>query len=202
MGAVRCRAVTALQRFQDPFDESDPVTRAYLYHMSCDPSSAVRRFRLFKWETSLIPTDRPDRYFCFFRAAVLNLAKGSRNLLHVMRRLCDVDESVRKAAFLYVSSISVSLLKVRQRVHILKVGSIFLKWFWKNIIFVLIIKQIGLSERSLRVRRVVETVLLPRWLAAYQGNILELLAAVRLDNLQGAKDSATVAKNLLLSLFR
>ncbi|XP_077295616.1 chromosome associated protein G [Arctopsyche grandis] len=155
-GAVRCRAVLTLQRLQNPTDEDDPVTRAYVYHMSCDTSAAVRR------------------------AVVLSLAKSSRNLLHILERLCDVDESVRKAAFLYVSSINVTQLKVRQRVHILKVG---------------------LTERSPRVRQAVETTLIPTWLGAYKGSILDLLAAIRLDNFQGAKDSAMVAGSLLQSLF-
>lgn len=42
-GAVRSRAVLALQRLQNPTDPECPVTRAYTFHMSCDPSAAVRR---------------------------------------------------------------------------------------------------------------------------------------------------------------
>lgn len=42
-GAVRCRAALALQRLQNPMEQDDEVTRAYRFHMSCDPSSSVRR---------------------------------------------------------------------------------------------------------------------------------------------------------------
>lgn len=62
--------------------------------------------------------------------------------------------------------------------------------------------QVGLTERSPRVRQAVETTLIPTWLGAYKGSILDLLAAIRLDNFQGAKDSAMVAGSLLQSLFR
>lgn len=43
-GAVRCRAALALQRLQNPMEPDDEVTRAYRFHMSCDPSSSVRRY--------------------------------------------------------------------------------------------------------------------------------------------------------------
>lgn len=50
-GAVRCRAALALQRLQNPMEPDDEVTRAYRFHMSCDPSSSVRRynFRAYYW---------------------------------------------------------------------------------------------------------------------------------------------------------
>lgn len=51
-------------------------------------------------------------------------------------------------------------------------------------------------------RKVVETALIPAWLGAYCGDVLSLLASIRLDNVQGAKDSAFVAGNLLQCLFK
>ncbi|XP_069357217.1 condensin complex subunit 3 isoform X1 [Maniola hyperantus] len=156
-GAVRCRAALALQRLQNPMEPDDEVTRAYLFHMSCDPSSSVRR------------------------AILMSIAKNLRNVPFVLQRLCDVDEAVRRAAFLYITAINVTQMKVRQRVLVLKVG---------------------LTERSPRVRRVVEEILIPGWLSSFQGNIIELLKAIRLDNTQDAKDSQYVAGKLLESLFK
>ena len=40
---IRGQAVTALQRLQDPRDADCPIIKAFLFHLSCDPSSAVRR---------------------------------------------------------------------------------------------------------------------------------------------------------------
>ncbi|XP_073948321.1 chromosome associated protein G [Choristoneura fumiferana] len=156
-GAVRCRAALALQRLQDPKDPDDEVTRAYRFHMSCDPSASVRR------------------------AIVTQIAKCTRNVPFVLERLCDVDEAVRRAAFMYIAAVNVTQLRVRQRVHTLKVG---------------------LSERSTRVRRVVEEILIPGWLSTFEGNIIDLLKAIRLDNAQDAKDSQYVAAKLLESLFK
>ncbi|XP_045453962.1 condensin complex subunit 3 [Melitaea cinxia] len=156
-GAVRCRAALALQRLQNPMEPDDEVTRAYRFHMSCDPSSSVRR------------------------AIVMSIAKCSRNVPFVLERLCDVDEAVRRAAFLYISAINVTQLRVKQRVLTLKVG---------------------LTERSPRVRRVVEEILIPGWLSTFQGNIIDLLKAIRLDNAHDAKDSQYVAGKLLESLFK
>ncbi|XP_064074316.1 condensin complex subunit 3 [Vanessa tameamea] len=156
-GAVRCRAALALQRLQNPMEPDDEVTRAYRFHMSCDPSSSVRR------------------------AIVMSIAKCTRNVPFVLERLCDVDEAVRRAAFLYISAINVTQLRVKQRVLTLKVG---------------------LNERSQRVRRVVEEILIPGWLSTFHGNIIDLLKAIRLDNTHDAKDSQYVAGKLLESLFK
>ncbi|XP_059050784.1 condensin complex subunit 3 [Achroia grisella] len=156
-GAVRCRAALALQRLQNPMEQDDEVTRAYRFHMSCDPSSSVRR------------------------AVVMSIAKCTRNVPYVLERLCDVDEAVRRAAFLYIAGVNVTQLRVRQRVLTLKVG---------------------LTERSQRVRRVVEEIVIPGWLATFKGNIVDLLKAIRLDNAHDAKDSQYVAGKLLESLFK
>ncbi|KAI5634037.1 hypothetical protein NE865_13206 [Phthorimaea operculella] len=154
-GAVRCRAALALQRLQSPPD--DEVTRAYRFHMSCDPSSSVRR------------------------AVLMSIAKCKPNVPFVLERLCDVDEAVRRAAFLYMAAMPVTQLKVTQRILTLKVG---------------------LTERSPRVRRVVEEILIPGWLSTFKGNIIDLLKAIRLDNINDAKDSHYVAGKLLESLFK
>ncbi|KPJ21352.1 Condensin complex subunit 3 [Papilio machaon] len=111
----------------------------------------------------------------------MSIAKCTRNVPFVLERLCDVDEAVRRAAFLYISAMNVTQLRVRQRVLTLKVG---------------------LTERSVRVRRVVEEILIPAWLSSFEGNIVHLLKAIRLDNALDAKDSQYVAGKLLESLFK
>ncbi|KAI8442196.1 hypothetical protein MSG28_005789 [Choristoneura fumiferana] len=215
-GAVRCRAALALQRLQDPKDPDDEVTRAYRFHMSCDPSASVRRKVLVKHPS----------YLQFHRAIVTQIAKCTRNVPFVLERLCDVDEAVRRAAFMYIAAVNVTQLRVRQRVHTLKCT--------RNVPFVLErlcdvdeavrraafmyiaavnvtqlrVRQrvhtlkVGLSERSTRVRRVVEEILIPGWLSTFEGNIIDLLKAIRLDNAQDAKDSQYVAAKLLESLFK
>ncbi|VVC99740.1 unnamed protein product, partial [Leptidea sinapis] len=62
--------------------------------------------------------------------------------------------------------------------------------------------EVGLTERSPRVRRVVEEILIPSWLSSFQGNIIDLLKAIRLDNANDAKDSQYVAGKLLEPLFK
>lgn len=57
----------------------------------------------------------------FYRAIVMSIAKCSRNVPFVLERLCDVDEAVRRAAFLYIAAINVTQLRVRQRLLTLKV---------------------------------------------------------------------------------
>lgn len=52
----------------------------------------------------------------------MTIAKCSRNVPFVLERLCDVDEAVRRAAFLYISAINVTQLRVRQRLLTLKVN--------------------------------------------------------------------------------
>jgi hypothetical protein len=53
----------------------------------------------------------------------MSIAKCTRNVPYVLERLCDVDEAVRRAAFLYIAGVNVTQLRVRQRVLTLKVGS-------------------------------------------------------------------------------
>lgn len=57
----------------------------------------------------------------FLRAVVMSIAKCTRNVPFVLERLCDVDEAVRRAAFLYIAAINVTQLRVRQRLLTLKV---------------------------------------------------------------------------------
>ncbi|CAG9559116.1 unnamed protein product [Danaus chrysippus] len=156
-GAVRCRAALALSRLQNPSDPDDEVTRGYRFHMSCDPNSSVRR------------------------AVVMSIAKCTRNIPFLLERLCDVDEAVRRAAFLVIAAMNVTQLRVRQRILTLKVG---------------------LTERSPRVRRVVEEILIPTWLSSFKGNIIDFLKALRLDNSDDEKDSQYIVEKLLQSLLK
>lgn len=53
----------------------------------------------------------------------MTIAKCTRNVPFVLERLCDVDEAVRRAAFLYIAAINVTQLRVRQRVLTLKASN-------------------------------------------------------------------------------
>ena len=76
---IRGQAVTALERLQDPRDPACPIIKAFVFHMTCDPSPVVRR-------------------------TVLRVIGASRlTLPHVINRTKDVDESVRKAAFKFIA---------------------------------------------------------------------------------------------------
>lgn len=71
------------------------------------------------------------------RAIVMSIAKSVRNVPFMMERLCDVDEAVRRAAFLHVSAVNVTQLKVRQRIHTLKVRTtVVYKWtpYWNSVL--------------------------------------------------------------------
>lgn len=64
---------------QDPRDKECPIILAFLFHLSSDPSAAVRR-------------------------TVIRCIGATRvTLPHILKRTRDVDESVRKAAFKFIA---------------------------------------------------------------------------------------------------
>ena len=82
---IRAQAVTALQRLQNPRDESCPIVRAFIFHLSCDPSAVVRR------------------------TIVKCIGAARLTLTHVVRRTLDVDDKVRKAAYKFIADKASSL---------------------------------------------------------------------------------------------
>ncbi|GAB1863840.1 Condensin complex subunit 3 [Camponotus japonicus] len=130
---VRAQAVFALHRLQDPSDEQCPVIKMYIFHVSKDPSVEVRK------------------------AVLSSMGKNQRTLQAVLIRTRDIDDSVRKMAFEFISKITVRSLTIEQRERLLKDG---------------------LKDRSENVRKCVSNVLLPTWLRCYKGEYLNLVHAL------------------------
>lgn len=130
---VRAQAVFALHRLQDPSDEQCPIIKMYIFHLSKDPNVEVRK-------------------------AVLScIGKNQKSLQAVLIRTRDIDDSVRKMAFEFISKITVRSLTIEQRECLLKDG---------------------LKDRSESVRKCVSNVLLPTWLRCYKGEYLNLVRAL------------------------
>ncbi|KAK3911621.1 Condensin complex subunit 3 [Frankliniella fusca] len=96
--AVRMQAVLALHRLQDPSDPKCPVMKAFMFHMSSDPSAEVRR------------------------AIVTNIAITTASVRCIIDRTHDVKDTVRRTAFITISKLSVQRFPITQRVQILTDG--------------------------------------------------------------------------------
>lgn len=134
---VRQQAILALQRLQDPDNPEDQVTRAYIYHMESDPASKVRQ------------------------AAITAIAKKLPIFPHILERLHDNDEAVRRHTYLQMSSVPVKAYKIADRISIL---------------------EAGLYDRSDMVKKAVNNILIPNWTAAYENNFTEFIKAIKLDS--------------------
>lgn len=130
---VRAQAVFALHRLQDPSDEQCPIIRMYLFHLSKDPSAEVRK------------------------AILATMGKNQKSLQAVLKRTRDIDDSVRKMAYDFISKVTVRSLTIEQRERLVKDG---------------------LKDRVETVRTCVSDVLLPTWLRYYKGEYTSLLHAL------------------------
>lgn len=130
---VRAQAIFALHRLQDPTDPNCPVIKMYIFHASKDPKAAVRR------------------------AALTSMGKNQCTLQIALRRTRDVDETVRKMAYDFISKVTVRSLTITQRDQLL---------------------NDGLKDRSEMVRKTVENVLLPSWLRHFKGDFIDLIKAL------------------------
>lgn len=130
---VRAQAVLALQRLQDPSDDQCPIIRMYLFHLSKDPSNEVRK------------------------TVLTSMGKNQKTLQAALARTRDIDDTVRKLAYEFISKITVRSLTIEQRERLLKDG---------------------LKDRSEIVRACVCNVLLPTWLRYYQGDYINLIHAL------------------------
>lgn len=95
---VRVQAVQALQRLQTPDNPNDKIVRSYLFHLSNDPSSAVRM------------------------AIITAIGRNFHTIPSILDRLWDIDERVRRHTYLQMSSYPVKSYKVVQRVVFLEQG--------------------------------------------------------------------------------
>ncbi|XP_019888432.1 condensin complex subunit 3 isoform X2 [Ooceraea biroi] len=130
---VRAQAVFALHRLQDPADEQCIIIKMYLFHLSKDPQAEVRK------------------------AVLATMGKNQKTLQAAIKRTRDIDESVRKMAYEFISKVTVRSLSIEQRERLLKDG---------------------LKDRSEIVRAYVSNVLLPTWLRYYKGEYISLIHAL------------------------
>lgn len=133
---VRQQAIYALQRLQNPDDPEDRVLKCYTFHMKTDPNPKVRM------------------------AVVTSIAKTLLTIPHIVGRLWDVDELVRRHTYVQMSRYSVKNYKVAQRIKIL---------------------DQGLNDHSEKVRKVVTNIMLPNWIESYQRDYVKFLSALKLD---------------------
>ncbi len=96
---IRAQAVLALQRLQDPKDETCPIIRAFFFHMECDPSPLVRK------------------------SIVRCIGATKLTLSQVLKRTLDVDENVRKTAYKFVADkVHIKSLTIAQREDVVRRG--------------------------------------------------------------------------------
>lgn len=155
---VRQQAVLALQRLQDPADSEDKVIKVYSFHMETDPSAKVRR------------------------AVIASIAKTQRTIPAVIGRLWDVDETVRRLAYLQMAKYPVLNFKVIQRIQIL---------------------DQGLNDQSTLVKKCVAQILLPNWIQVYDGNYLNFISGLKIDaSEEDFEKFKKIAVNALQEIFR
>ena len=127
---VRVHAVAAVARLQDPTDSADPVTAEYMRLISSDTSKEVRK------------------------AVLANLGVSALTLPHILERLRDVKDDVRKYTYSVVAiKIDVKALKIEQRV--LLIG--------------------GLQDRCEAVRKACVHMMVSKWLPRCDNNPINLL---------------------------
>lgn len=155
---VRAQAAYALCRFQNPDDKNDKVLCIYEYHLSHDPAVSVRQ------------------------AILSSIARNAITVPFIIERFSDIDEKVRRSAYLQMSSYPVRHLKLTQRQQFVK---------------------LGLNDHSEAVCKVVRDVLLPRWFQSYDKQYLNFLSALKLDdNYEEIQNFATFSKNTLIDQFK
>ncbi|KAL7738641.1 hypothetical protein ACLKA6_006932 [Drosophila palustris] len=155
--SVRKEAVLAMQRLQMPENPNDPVLVAYRYHLSSDPSSSVRQ--------------------CIISC----MGRNVLTVPHILQRLWDVDEKVRRHTYINMCNYPVRSYKVSQRLMLL---------------------ERGLNDTSENVRKNVIKYMLKAWIESYHHNYIQLTAALKLDsNEEEIIRFRRVARQMLLVIF-
>lgn len=133
--SVRTEAIMAMQRLQAPENPDDPVIRCYQFHLCSDPSARVRQ------------------------TIISCIGRSHRTFPYILDRVRDVDDRVRRQAYLNLSIFPVKSLKISER---------------------LIILENGLNDRCGAVLKAVSNVLLKQWVDAYNKNYMALITALKL----------------------
>ncbi|XP_043642298.1 condensin complex subunit 3 [Drosophila teissieri] len=155
--SVRKQAVLAMQRLQNPDNPNDPVVCAYKYHLTSDPSPNVRQ------------------------CIITCMGRNYITIPHILERLWDVDEKVRRHTYVNMCNYPVRSYKVAQRLTLL---------------------EQGLNDTSATVRKTVINFMLKTWIESYQQNYVALTAALKLDsNEEELLRFRRVAKQMLRVIF-
>jgi condensin complex subunit 3 len=142
---VRMNAIAAVARLQDPTDEADPVIAEYMRLVSSDTSKEVRK------------------------AVLSNLGVSALTLPHILERLRDVKDDVRKFTYAVVAiKIDVKALQIAQRV--LLIG--------------------GLQDRCEQVRKSCMKMLLEHWLPRCDNNPIKVLKMLAVEHNPEAAERA------------
>lgn len=94
------------------------------------------------------------------QSVITAIAKKITTIPYVIERLRDNDEKVRRHTYLQMASYPVKSYKIRDRINIMNAG---------------------LYDRSDMVKKAVNNVLLPNWLAAYDNEFVDYIKAIKLD---------------------
>lgn len=129
---VRTQAVYAMHRMQEPHAAECKVIDVYLFHLGYDPSAEVRK------------------------AVIKNIAKNRKTLEAVLERIHDVDDSVKKMAYLFLCKVTAKSLKIKERQAVMKYG----------------------LQGKEEIVKVVRDLVLPTWLDGYNNSITDLLYAL------------------------
>lgn len=121
-----------------------------------DPDNSedsVTRAYLFHMETDPVAKVR--------QATITAIAKKTPIISNIIDRLQDNDEKVRRHTYLQMASYPVKSYKIADRMKIMAAG---------------------LYDRSEMVKKAVNNILLPNWIAAYDNDYTEFVKAVKLDS--------------------
>ncbi|XP_054278540.1 condensin complex subunit 3 isoform X2 [Macrosteles quadrilineatus] len=138
MSSVRTQAVYALYRLQSPGDPNCEIINAFVFHMTHDPCHEVRR------------------------AVVQKIAVNKMTLAHVLTRMNDVKDTVRKEAYIVIGRFVIRQFTIKQRQLIL---------------------ENGLGDRSELIRDYVKTSLIPSWLKYFNHNYQEFLECIHVEKI-------------------
>ncbi|CAD6226878.1 GSCOCG00005958001-RA-CDS [Cotesia congregata] len=130
---VRAQAMAALGRLQEPDNPDCKVKQLYFCHLRSDPCAEVRKI------------------------IIENLSANRDSIKEVSYRINDVQESVRKAAYLFISKIRIDTFTIKQRVR-----------FFKE----------GLNDPSKKIQDVVRNKLLKTWCEYFDNEYLRFLTAL------------------------
>lgn len=155
---VRVQALNAMQRLQMPDNTNDPIVKTYQHHLNADPSPLVRQ------------------------AVITSIGRNLHTIPFILDRLWDVDDKVRRHAYLHMCTYSVKSYKVVQRLQFI---------------------EQGLNDHSESVRKVVTNVLIPAWLESYNRDYIQFVAALKLDASEADIERfRTAARLVLVEIFK